>query len=1353
MNSKTPLPKILSWYPLFLIFFLCSSPSRAQTPQFEFYDKIGDNPNLFKLNIHQDKQGFLWFSNLQQIIRYDGYNFITRLHPKPDLGIYCKSFEILERDNILLKKYDDHFNFLNFQTEQNTFASFKDILPEHAYFGKSFVHQPRKNLILFTFIDTLKNQIGISKFEQGQFIKTDKSLKYESDQFKILADGQGAFIYYNLESETLLRFHLNDLPTDRLKLPSLEFPLNRIKAGNKNPILLYGDKEIFFLDNKRGILIPHSANRFLVQIPYLRDFVETKNGDLWCVSHDKNIFYYDQEKDTLINYSNHLESLIQRKLQLQELSIDHSGVIWITSLMGILKIVPGENIFDTYFTSPSPECNDYCSFRGITEDEEGMIYSSFYNGIYKLDPLEKSYNVPFPDFTNTPYSLNYKDQHLILNNGSRINSITGQIDTSLLPLREYEIDIGVSIKDAQKNIYLNYGRKIYILNEKSLKPFWEEIVEVPDINNDIYTIHYGKNSNSIWINNYIQLFNYDIEKKTLIAHPISDDAKLIRTIYEDKDQNVWLGTEKGLTKFNPKTQEEKRYTKTEGLPDNYICTILPEGDSCLWLATNRGLSRMKINQNRFINFFAEHGLPDNEFNRASAYVSKQGQFFFGGIKGITAFYPHEVMKKYLSRQDNSKLVLSSFSFADKRQQKTIFQYNIDKEKTIELFPWNNSINIEFSQTDFRTSDKLQYSYRLDGFNDTWSQPTTTNFAYFNSLPSGNYIFRARVVDKNGRWHPNELKIRLKVHPPWWKTNLAFSVYGLLSILLFYGIYRMLLFRTTMNSQVLFEQKEAQRLKELHTLKSRLFTNLTHEFRTPLSLILGMSEHLSEEINEIKISQKHQDQLLTKNSQIQKHGQYLLQIINQMLDLSKIEHNSFQVQFQQSDIISYLAYVVSSFQVFANQQNLSLKFYSNIENLEMDFDSNLLEQILSNLLSNAIKFTPVDGNITVKVEAIQNDKLQIQVIDSGIGIPSKQFAYIFDPFYQVDSSSTRKNRGTGIGLAHTKELTKLMNGQIDVESTLGKGTTFKILFPIRQEYTKTVITSEVFPTVNYSIGESTLVNPAGDFKSSPETISLDSSSSKNKNLPKVLIIEDTPDIADYIALCLKKSFEIEIAYNGDIGIQKALESVPDIIISDVMMPGKDGFEVCKILKEDEKTSHIPIILLTAKVDTKSRLEGLQQGADAYLTKPFNKKELLTRLEQMIIRQQNIHRYYSSHYQSSETQKSSKIDNSLSLPQEDAFLKKLNTILEANYKDKNFTLPQLCLSVNMSRSQLFRKLKALIDQSPSQFIRKYRLNKAKNLIETSDLNISEVSWEVGFNSPAHFSRVFHEEFGHSPSKTHN
>ncbi|MCK5441826.1 MAG: response regulator [Maribacter sp.] len=524
-------------------------------------------------------------------------------------------------------------------------------------------------------------------------------------------------------------------------------------------------------------------------------------------------------------------------------------------------------------------------------------------------------------------------------------------------------------------------------------------------------------------------------------------------------------------------------------------------------------------------------------------------------------------------------------------------------------------------------------------------------------------------------------------------------------------------------------RESKRLKEVDQLKNSLFTNITHEFRTPLTVIKGITATIKSNLE----NKQHGD-LENSLNIIDRNSNVLLNLINEMLDLAKIESGNTELNLVQTDSIPFTKYITQSFHSFAEEKNIDFSVHCTLERLEMDLDVNKFTAIVTNLLSNAIKFTSQYGEVEVQIDKLQENNtayFSLKVRDSGLGISEEEQLHIFDKFYQADNSSSKLQKGTGIGLALVKEFAELMRGSIQVESTPGKGSVFSIKIPI----TNNAVQSD----------GSELLSPSLIFKTNVAPIISDEnqlSDETNKKTPLVLIVEDNIDVAHYIKTCLTENYQILHAPNGAKGIDMALEKIPDIIISDVMMPVKDGFEVCKSLKTDELTDHIPIIMLTAKATFEDRLTGLSHGADAYITKPFEKAELLTRIDQLILLRKKmlskfektgIDRLLNKNIKNSETK----------------FLNKIITVIHDNITQAEFGPVQLAIQLQLSESQLYRKLKATSGKSTAIFIRSIRLQKAKELIQTTAKTISEVAYDVGFNDPSYFSRAFKEEFGNAPS----
>ena len=531
-----------------------------------------------------------------------------------------------------------------------------------------------------------------------------------------------------------------------------------------------------------------------------------------------------------------------------------------------------------------------------------------------------------------------------------------------------------------------------------------------------------------------------------------------------------------------------------------------------------------------------------------------------------------------------------------------------------------------------------------------------------------------------------------------------------------------------NQSIIMKQAEATRLRELDAVKTNIYTNITHEFRTPLSIIIGLAEQLTDN-PKIKLDEGLQI--------IKRNGKSLLLLISQMLDLSKLEAKAMPANLFQGDIIGYLKYIIESFESLAQSKKINLYFMTEIDQLIMDFDAGKMMQIISNLLSNSIKFTPGGGDIYLLIskEIINNtDQLNIKVRDTGIGIPADKLPNIFDRFYKVDNDSAIKAEGTGIGLALLKELVTLLKGKIKVESEVSKGTEVTIILPVtnKAELKHDIDLTRLVPDISTFIPET-----------NRESINEDEDTEIIKDLPILLIVEDNLDVTRYLKSLLVTNYNVYMAKNGRDGLENALQLIPDIVISDVMMPEMDGFTLCEKLKTDERTSHIPVILLTARSSDMSKLEGLETGADDYLIKPVNAKELLIRIKNLIEQRRRLRERFSRDVTLS--------PRDIAVTSADQrFLEKAIEIVEKGMKEPEFSVDQFSKEVGMSTSQLYRKIHGLTNQSPVEFIRTFRLKRAAFLIKQKFGNVAEIAFEVGFNNLSYFAKCFRELFGKSPSE---
>lgn len=812
---------------------------------------------------------------------------------------------------------------------------------------------------------------------------------------------------------------------------------------------------------------------------------------------------------------------------------------------------------------------------------------------------------------------------------------------------------------------------------------------------------------------------------------------------------LWISTKGGgLNRMQKSTGKFRHYTTRHGLPNDVVYGTLTDNEGNIWGSTNRGLFCMLYGAEKdnsspvFRVFSTSDGLQADEFNTNAFAKLFNGDLVFGGVNGMNIFNP----KKVLAVSFTPNVFITDIQIGNKTitpgDNSGVLKETIEQTKTITLGYLQDVLTLEFSSLDFTAPQQNKYRYQLVGIDKEWVESGVRRTATYLHLPSGNYVFKMQGSNSQGIWSDHISELNIQVLPPWWRSWWAYLIYATIIALTIRAYLKFKVKKAKLQSLLKFEQLEAKRARELDTIKTQLYTNITHEFRTPLTVILGIAQQIIE---------KPEEQFDTRMDMIVRNGRSLLNLVNQLLDLSKLETGKMQLQLSQGDVIQFLRYVVESFHSLAESQQKQLHFLTEIDTLYIEHDREKLRQIISNLLSNAIKFTPEKGNIYINVvekkasKNIDESMLIIKVKDTGIGIPEDQLQYVFDRFYQLDNSHTRKSEGTGIGLALTKELVRLMDGEISVKSPPAgahTGSEFTVSLPVKK----------VVPD-----SESTLIGvknqPAIPAITQPDFVEhIVADEEKNVNASLILLVEDNVDVVAYIASCLP-DYRLAVGKDGREGFEIAKEMIPDLIITDVMMPFMDGFELVNKLRHNESTSHIAIIMITAKADLDSRIEGLQQGADVYLEKPFNKDELLVRIKKLLEMRKNLQQYYlkkAGIYGDAHTEPVVLPDKIIDHAVEDGFVKRVREAVEQNLADANFTVEKLSKLIFMSHSQLHRKLEALTGCSPNKFIRMIRLKKAKKLLQDPVNSIGAIALDCGYQDPGYFARVFKQECGITPQE---
>ncbi|MBD2699593.1 response regulator [Spirosoma sp. BT702] len=778
---------------------------------------------------------------------------------------------------------------------------------------------------------------------------------------------------------------------------------------------------------------------------------------------------------------------------------------------------------------------------------------------------------------------------------------------------------------------------------------------------------------------------------------------------------LWIGTfGGGLCRFDKRTGRSRRLTTADGLPNNVIYAAIPDRQGNLWVATNQGLGQMDRRTFKTRIYTREDGLAGDEFNRHHFLQLPTGRIFMGGLEGITSFDPGNL------REDTYQPTVQITNIQINNQPMPSSEAPVQTLDKLTLPYDKNFVTVQFAAMQYNRRNKIRYRYQLEGLENSWTE-TDRPIAVYTGLRPGHYTLRLNVANTSGVWSPQVRTLTIDIEPPFWATWWAYIAYVLVIGGVIFGVIRASVNRIKLRQWVLLQQrevelkhKETEQLRATNDMKTRFFANISHEFRTPLTLILAPTEQMASE----NPTPKNQRRLLS----IEQNAQHLLRLINQLLDLSKLEASVMPVQESVGNVTDCIKGWLQPLIDQAAEQGIALAFHSEVEG-NYYFDAEKLERIVYNLTANALKFTK-NGTITVTLTTT-SERIKLTIADTGIGIPEQNLPHIFDRFYQADNAYAAMpgQTGTGIGLALVKELVQLQKGIITVESRVNEGTTFFVELPYRQ-----AATSE--KTVDATL---------------PSRIETDDQAwavADEQYVPRVLIVEDNNDLAHFIAESLPSHYRIRRAVNGRDGLEQAIEHLPDLIISDVMMPEMDGFTLCSKLKTDLQTSHIPVIMLTAKSSPTNRTEGLLLGADDYLTKPFQVQELQLRVHNQLTTRQRMREWVRINLNNPDPSAAQAVPELT-----DPFLTQLYGIIDNHLSDVTFGVDIMMAELGMSRTNLFRKVKALTGLSANDLLRQYRLKRATQLLR-SGITVTDTAYQVGFDSPAYFTKCFREVYQTTP-----
>ncbi|RYU90457.1 hybrid sensor histidine kinase/response regulator [Mucilaginibacter terrigena] len=1052
--------------------------------------------------------------------------------------------------------------------------------------------------------------------------------------------------------------------------------------GQNSIILLYKDDTgiIWVGTYKRGISYYHeSIIKFPLYTHHLSDpgslsfsdvnkFVEDKYGNLWLGTNGGGLVYFNRKDGSFKKYLHNAadpNSLTNNVIV--SMCLDHDQKLWIGTYFGGLDCFDGKTFKHYRHNDAQPGSLSEDRVWSILEDSDNNLWvGTLAGGLNLLDRKTDTFK---------HYKLKQGDQQALYSNY-----------------------IAALLEDKRKNLWVVTSFGVDVLNKKT--------------NKFTHYIHDDKNPNSIVNNN-------------------------TNNILEDSRGLIWISTREGISVLDPIKQKFTNITHKDGLPDNTVIELREDDNHNIWASTPNGLSNILVTHGagklsfRFINYNERDGLQGREFTANASYKTRSGEMIFGGGNGFNIFRPASLQ----TSKNIPALVFTDFqvfnksvAVGEKVYGKVILTKAIANTPEVALEYNENVFGIEFAALNYFDADKVKFEYTMQGFDRNWipADNITRKIVYTN-LDAGDYTFKVRASNP-GFWKSKEIALRVTILPPWWKTTFAYILYALAFVgALFYLRHRGI---RKIRAQFLLEKEreETQRLHELDLMKIKFFTNVSHEFRTPLSLIMAPVDRIIKQIQEPEI----QKQLLLVN----RNAKRLLNLVNQLLDFRKMEYQELKLHTRPGDIIGFIRELSYSFTDVAEQKGIGFVFDAEVDEFHTSFDHDKIERIVFNLLSNAYKFTHAGGHVSVLVYFKNGDTasqriLELKVIDTGIGIHKNKLDRIFEPFFQNDIPGSMLNQGSGIGLSITREFVRLHGGEIIAESEFNQGSCFTILLPL-QELDKRLFTDT--PLL--------LQHEDAVFNIDTQKVARIRETRDGKK-PTVLLVEDNDDFRFYIKDNLKDAFNIIEAENGKKGWQKALAQHPNLVVSDIAMPEMNGIELCQKIKNDPRTTHIPVILLTAMAGEEQQLKGLGTGASDYMTKPFNFEILLSKIRNILSQQENMRKTYQKQVEAKPTEMH--VDSP-----DEVFIKKVLVQIDNNISNPNFSVEELSSEMCMSRYTLYKKILQMTGKTPNELVRQMRLKRAAQLLQTGHLTISQICHKVGFKSQKYFVKTFKAEFNTIPSR---
>jgi signal transduction histidine kinase/ligand-binding sensor domain-containing protein/DNA-binding response OmpR family regulator len=1321
--------------------------------------------------IIQDTKGFIWFGTRGGLQRFDGYEMkLLKYDFGTNTNLLSQSIEVLQngnRNNIWIGTKSGGLSEYNLET--GTIRNYPNNNQHVRDFNADYI---------LSILDTDSEKLFVGTWKGFQYLdKTTGKFTILSTGFKtfdIHTDDAGG---YWLATDNGLHHLTSNLKTDYIVNFGFEgINISSIVKDKASNCLWVGTwhKGLYRFDLKtrtfKNYRFDKNNSHSLSANNTYRIFLDSK-GKLWIGTWGGGLNTFDKSTEQFERIHLNIPGLYtndnQIILTIQE---DPSGLLWIgTDGTGVFKFDLNQKQFHNIgydvkanaLVSSSHILNVYIDpFNKLWLGAKGgnIQYSSDWKNFIDADsrqvdailksrfPCEARAFLQVGDYM---WVGTIKGMLRMTNVGSKTGILESFYEKSAAGAYLKNKKIHTIVKDTNGKIWIGtqeHGLVCITGFDKQEQPIFKVYAPASGVKgalqNERAICVLEDSKKRIWIGTYkgLHLYKPDTDKFEVFTqnnqpqHSISNNT--ILSLAEDKDGNIWAASQSGLNMIYDYKDNRiyvKTFTTKDGFPSDYIHAVIPDLNGRIWISTNKGIIRLDKDKKSFTVFDKRDGLQSDMFVEDAQFKDKLGRFFFGGIEGLTYFHPDSItINKFTPPIYFTNLTVNnlSYEFGRNEADSAILVKPFYQTQEISLNYKENNFSIEFAALDYHAPDKNEYMYRLEGFTKDWVYTGKSRLVSFTNLKPGEYYLQVKATNSDKIWARSPHELKISILPPPWKTWWAYAIYILVFLFLLWLTRHIGLRQMALQNQLTLTNLARKQENELSDFKERLFTNISHEFRTPLTLILGPLEDL--------LQRRKLEPPVNKSLRlIQKQSKRMLRMVNQLLDFQKAESGSLKLTPHQGEIVSFCRDIFTLFADESIRRNIVYSFQAKEKYLSFTFDANKLEIIVFNILANAFKFTPNNGQITLTVAKDANNNCVISVEDTGMGISPNELELIFDRFYRGKDTNATNISGTGIGLSFVRELTQLHGGTIKASSNGTCGSKFTVVLPHSVSSEEgLIISNNTLAQINQ---ESENMLNASLMMEDNDMLAQD----HEQEHPIILLVDDESDMLEYVSDILSPSYKIVTATNGREGVDKAVEIIPDLIVSDVMMPELDGIELCKQLKADKGTSHIPIILLTALSDMDHHVEGIREGADVYLPKPFNAQLLLVHIHNLINSRNTLKELYAKKIFLGSSNFEIKT-------YEEEFLYKLMKVVEENISNFNFNNDELANHMFMSKSTFYRKLKAITGMSGNEFIRTARLNYAAKMLESGKYSVTEAAFESGFNDIKYFRKRFQERFKVTPSE---